>query len=447
MFRSGLVSGQLLGRSAIALAFALGAASGVAGVSAQDGTPEAGGPPPIPANCVVVADGLLNPRHLALGEDGTLYISEAGNGGSEETATSETGRAEIGTPVTDNERLQNTANSATPASETDGDPVNPFLTSTRGDSGRISVVSPDGEQSVLSDGFISYSDGVGPEGLEISADGTTLYLAVGGTGLVSGEGVAPGENTFFTVDIATGEATAVVDLGAYEEANNPDGTDINPNLYGSGIGPDGQLYVIDTGANIVYTVDPDTGDFAPYVVFPTLDVIMRESGAPVSDEAIADAAGRQVVPTDIAFAADGTPIVSFLSGFWPEGAPSIVTVTADGTIAPYLTGVDGLVALTTGPDGALYAAQISGDLSTFAPGNVFRVGTDGTSEPVLENLVAPHGLIFDDEGGLYVITGALALDSEPNGQVLYCEGVAAPETAAAPVSAGFAATLPGAVRP
>lgn len=82
--------GHLSRRDLIKLAGGAGlAATGLAafgldgrGALAQGATPAAGGPP-LPPGAKVVASGLLNPRYIAIADDGTLYVSEAGEGGNE----------------------------------------------------------------------------------------------------------------------------------------------------------------------------------------------------------------------------------------------------------------------------------------------------------------------------------------------------------------------------
>ena len=76
----------ILRRQALSLALALGVTvlGGAAPVLAQDATPAAGPPmemPPPPEWAEVVATGLANPRGMAFGADGALYIAEAGIGG------------------------------------------------------------------------------------------------------------------------------------------------------------------------------------------------------------------------------------------------------------------------------------------------------------------------------------------------------------------------------
>lgn len=435
LVRPGSVPSRLL-RPAFAVAIAAGVAlSGLSGALAQDATPEgAGGPPaapPIPESCSVVASGLNSPRHILVADDGSILISEAGIGGDETTDESEVGTSEIGTPAAE-ESVAGEATAEAATADEAGAEENPFAASSRGYTGQITIVTADGEQAVFGDGFVSYADGVGPAGMTF-ADGL-LYVVVGGTAIVGGRDELDGENSLFAIDPISGTVTQVAAFGANEIAENPDGTDVNSNLYGLGLGPDGLLYVVDAGGNAVYTVDPVTGEAALFYTFPTLDVIMGDDAPP-------EAADRQVVPTDIAFSVDGNPIVSFLSEGWPAGAPSIVEILPDGTLETLATDLSLVVSIQPGPDGLLYAAELTTDITTFAPGRVVAIDVDDPgAEPVvaLDGLFAAHGLAFTDAGDLYVGVGAVAMGPEPMGQVLLCTGVAgaAGDTdAATPVAA------------
>ena len=86
--------------------------------------------------------------------------------------------------------------------------------------------------------------------------------------VVQSRSAADGTGEVSVVDLATGEAAQVAELGSFELENNPDGTDVNPNLYGMDLGADGLLYVNDAGGNTLYSVDPATGEFALVGVVP-----------------------------------------------------------------------------------------------------------------------------------------------------------------------------------
>jgi sugar lactone lactonase YvrE len=369
------------------------------GAAAQEGPPE---------GCEVVAEGLVNPRQIAFGDDGTLYVTEAGSGGDEVlTPPAEEAPEEVlGTPA-----AEVVEEAATPPPD-GGEPP-----PTRGDTGQVTAVAPDGTQSVLATGLASYSFGSGPVG--IVAAGGVVWVAVGGAGPSLGLDQIPTENSVVSIDPATGTVAVVAELGTFEVDNNPDGTDVNPNLYGMDLGAEGQLYVADAGGNTVFRVDPATSTFTLLGVIPERPL----PGAATPEAAAtpaAEAPTLQAVPTAVEVGADGNVYVGLLGE--PQGSAQILIAQADGSFIEAVTGLTAVVGVALGPDGALYASQLTTDFEAFAPGNVVRVNPDGTSEPVVEGLPVPHGIAFGADGALYVVTNSLALGpGEPQGQVLRCE--------------------------
>ena len=378
---------------------------GVSRATAQDATPEAGGPPalpPLPEGATVVADGLWNPRYVAIADDGTVYVTEVGIGGDEvfppevaaEEATPE------GEPV------------ATPVTEEA--PV-----STRGYTGQITQVAPDGAVSVIAAGLASYSDGVGPTGIAV-LDGQ-VYFNIGGAAVLAGVEPLDGENGLHHLDPATGEVMQIAEFNTFEIENNPDGTDVNPNLYGLTASPDSQLIVVDAGGNTLFNVDPATGEFALWAVVPNLTEL---SGVEPGE----GQPPRQPVPTDGAYDADGVYFQALLSEGWPEDGASIVTVSDEGAFGAVVNGRSMVTGVAFGPDGQLYFSQLMDIFAADAPpfGTIFRANVaDGTVEPVVEGLLMPHGIAFDGDGNLYVTTQVLMTTPEmAMGQLVRIDGVA-----------------------
>jgi sugar lactone lactonase YvrE len=386
----------------------LGAAFGLlvsgSAVAMQDASPVPG--PALPAGCSVVASGLVNPRYVAVAPDGTIYISESGTGGDEvlqmpaEPAASPEAGAAAATPVTDE---------------------GPGAGGTRGFTGQVTKIAPDGTQSVLASGLPSYLMGgvesTGPAGIAVAPDGSVV-LAIGG----SGPGAAfldalPNENSVVRIDPATGEVTLLADIGAYERANNPEPTDIDSNLYGLDVGDDGTIYVNDAGGNTTYSVPAAGGE-------PTVLAVHPELPLPEGMQAPPGVTGLDPVPTGLA-AVDGAVLVGYLSGGpFPPGAAKVVRVGLDGTISDVATGLTMVVDVETGPDGQLYTSQISTDflVQPPAPGNVIRVQGDGSQQVVVDGLMLPNGVAFDAAGNLLVVVGAAA--GPGNGMLLSCAGVA-----------------------
>jgi sugar lactone lactonase YvrE len=332
--------------------------------------------PPLPAGATVVAEGLINPRHLAIAPDGTIYVTEVGTGGEEVTPRS-----------------------------------------ARGYSGRISRIAPDGMTDVLVSGLVSYGEGVGAAGIAL-LDGT-LYYTLGGVGVDGGFEPLPEEATLNRFDPETGTVALVAKMGQYEVDNNPDRSDVSTNLYGIAPHPDGSLLVTDAGANVLHRVDPRSGRFELVGVIPGLPRITGREPAEGERQ-------RQSVPTSVAVN-DGVIHVSLLSQNWPPDAPSIVTVDDDGGFTPILRGGSMIVSTAFGPDGSLYFSQLIDVGGDSRIGSVRRVRDDRTSEPVIEGLTLPHGIAFDDAGNLFVATNALLSTPEATlGQLLRFDNVAAP---------------------
>lgn len=397
-------------RCLIAVLFGLAGLVGLTGVAAQEATPEA-----LPTGCSVVADGLINPRYIAIANDGTLYVTEAGNGGDEVLSTPEAEDEEA-------PQLEATPEDGDAAAAAGAEEEGPQL-GTRGNTGRVTAVSPDGDQSVVADGLPSYQEGVGPAGIVLGAG--VIWISVGGAAVSIGIEPLENENSILQIDVATGEVTQIAELGSYEEANNPDGTDVNPNLYGMDIGAEGALYVNDAGGNTVYRVDPTTGEFTLLGVVPSPTLPGGEA-SPTADEEQGEP--LQPVPTGLFVGADGNVYVVTLGALTP-GAAALLIAQADGSFVEVATGLTTGIGVTLGPDGALYVSQ----LASFAgeqpgPGNVVRIGADGTAETVVDGIPFPHGIAFDAAGNLYVVANSTVFGpppSEPNGQVWRCDGVAA----------------------
>jgi len=235
----------------------------------------------------------------------------------------------------------------------------------------------------------------------------------------------PAENTVSAININDGSVRLVAEIGPYEVENNPDGTDVNPNLYGLGVAADGTVYVADAGGNTIYQIAPDTGEFSLFAVVPNLTDLT--GATPTAEEQAQQPGPRQPVPTSVAIAPDGTITVVLLSEGW--NGPSVLDYQADGSYTARQTDpLSTIVNATYGPDGLLYVSQLTADFSgeTPAPGAVFRIEADGTATPVVQGLFLPHGIAFDaTSGGLYVTTNSIISSPDaPLGMVLRFDGIA-----------------------
>jgi sugar lactone lactonase YvrE len=361
------------------------------------------GTPSLPPGVTLIANNLINPRFISVADDGNLYVSEAGTGGDEQFFAP---AGAEGTPA------------ATPVSAASPTPETPM--GTRGTSGQVTMIAPDGTATVVASGLPSYALGMestGPAGIEF-ADGM-IWLAVGGSGPAAAFlDALPNENSVVSIDPATGTVTNLADIGAFERANNPHPAAVDTNLYGLARADDGMLFVADAGGNAVYQVDPDSDALTLVAVLDDIPLPEGAAGPPM----------LQAVPTGVAINPDGGLYVGLLSGGpFPPGAAKVLAVAADGAVTDEATDLTMVVDVKLGPDGNLYASQISTNFLSEppAPGSIVRILSDGTQEVVVEGLMLPNGIDFDADGNLYIVAGAVAFGA-PSGMVLRADGIASP---------------------
>ncbi|HEY8599480.1 MAG TPA: ScyD/ScyE family protein [Thermomicrobiales bacterium] len=353
-----------------------------------------------PGDRTTVASGLINPRFVTVAPDGTLYVTEAGNGG-----------AEVLPP------------------NPDGPPGPP---ATRGYSGRVTKVAPGGAQSVLTGGLPSYSEGVGPTGVVYAAG--ALWITVGGAAALAGLDPLNYEGTILRIDPTTGIVNTTADIRANEVANNPDGTDINPNPYGLALAADGQLYAADAGGNTIYRLNPTTWELTLAKILPLVPA------APSASPTL------HAVPTGVSADLAGNVLIGELPGELTPGAGQVVRLAPDGTLTTVASGLTTVTGVAVGPDKQVYVSQLFGGFGENGPtpGNVVRVLPNGTTQVVAADLPAPQGIAFDAAGNLFVATNTASFGPPPptpNGEVVRIAGVATPATV---TFSDVSSTTPGA---
>ena len=316
----------------------------------------------------VVVTGLNNPRGLAFGPEGALYIAEAGSGGAGPCA-----------PGPEGIRCY-------------------------GDTGAISRYDPrTGSIEAVVTGLPSLategSFATGPHHVSLQGRGNLFFtIGFGGNPALRETQFGDAGSNFARIGRATpsGSWRLQEDLGAFEIGSNPTGDEVDSNPYGLLALP-GKRIVADAGANALLEIGTNR-HIRALATFPN---------SPNPWDA---------VPTSVTRGPDGAYYVSQLTGFpFPVGGANVYRVPAEGgTPTIYASGFTHIVDLAFGPDGSLYVLEIAenGLLDAFGTfnfdGALLRVAPDGTRTELLDGvLFAPGGLAIDGKGAIYVTNNGI----------------------------------------
>jgi sugar lactone lactonase YvrE len=343
------------------------------------------------AEKTVIAAGLHNPRGLAIGPDGEIYVAEAGKGGDGPCALGPEG-----------ERCHGQTGAVVRIDRRHG-------TVSRLVTGLPSAASADG------------SFATGPHGITLAGVGKT-YVTIGYAGdpanRVADFGVDGSSYARLVRATASGRWKFVADLGDYEGENNPTGDESDSNPYGV-LALAGRTVVADAGANALNAVAAN-GTISTLAVFPDRLVEAPDFlGLPAGTLIPMD-----TVPTSVTRGPDGHFYVGQLTGFpFPIGGARIFRVPAQGgTPEVVADGFTAIVGLAFAPDGSLYVLELArnGLLAAFTDGDwtgaLIRIAADGTRTEIAAGLlVAPGGIAIDTRGGVYVTNNSIFAGS---GEVL-----------------------------
>jgi hypothetical protein len=338
-------------------------------------------------NVTVFATGLASPRGLKFGPDGDLYVAEAGAGGTISTVGS---CAQV------------------PA------PIGSYL---GGNTGRISKLDKSGNRTTVASGFPSTLAAQGDlQGVaDIAFLNGTLYAVTAGGGCSHGNASSP--NIIARVDIKSGSWNAIANLSQFLQSHPA----AYPNL--ADFEPDGTFYSLIAYDNRLYTVEPNHGQ-----LFST------SASGDLREELDISKQQGHIVPTSVAvnngkfyignlglfpITPDSSKIMSFNTGGCPSPfliglgcGDELQKLRLSGSRAGFTT----VVAVDFGPDGLLYAIELSAATGFPTPGDgkVVRLNRVGDIEDVATGLSVPTGMTFGADGYLYVSNFGAA----PIGQIV-----------------------------
>ena len=317
----------------------------------------------------VVMRGLDNPRGLAFGPEGGLYVVEAGRGG---TGPCQTLRG---------------------------------MLQCYGATGAVTRLWGGKQERVVTD----LPSQVDPAGQSVGAQDISfqgrggLYITVGfGGNPALRSNFGPDGSMFGTLvhAPASGKWKVIADISNYETTANPAGNPIDSNPFGI-IAEAGARIVTDAGGNDLLRIAAN-GAISTIAVFPRT------------------ARNLDPVPTGLTVGPDGAYYLGELTGApFHNGDARIYRVVPGSAPQVILTGFKTILDLAFGPDGSLYVVEYAGGATGLGPGGrLLRVLPNGTRETVLEGLDHPTSVLVDDDGTIYVTNRGVTIG---NGEVLKVE--------------------------
>jgi hypothetical protein len=333
---------------------------------------------PFSANVTVFATGLNNPRGLAFGPGGGLYVAEGGLGGSLMTTSADC------TQVPD---------------------VGPY---SGGFTARISKIDPNGVRTTVAGNLPSSQTSAASGSLvsgvaDVAFAGGQLYALEAGAGC--SHGLLGSDNAILRVN-PDGTTTQVADLSQFQKSHpvaHPNPGDFEP---------DGTWYSMVAVRGDLYAVEPNHGE---------IDRINPAAGA-ISRVIDVSASQGHIVPTALAY--KGNFFFGNLGTFpVTPGSESLFKVTPSGQLTTWATGLTTVLGLVAGPRDQLYALE-----SMTAPGfpgpgepgtgRVVRIDPSGAQTVIATGLSFPTAMTLGPDGALYVSNLGFGGPAPGLGQIL-----------------------------
>jgi hypothetical protein len=272
-----------------------------------------------------------------------------------------------------------------------------------GNTARISKIDKAGNRTTVASGFPSAQSSDATKDTSGVADvaflGNALYAVLAGGGCSHGSAIP---NAVVKVNVKSGEWKILANLSSFVESHPaayPDVADFEP---------DGIFYSLISYRDLLYTVEPNHGQ-----------VFSISPGGDLKEAIDISEAQGHIVPTSIV-ARDDIFYVGNLNTFpITLNASKILTLSKDPRSIDPVPGLDlpaelkvvgsragfaTVVAVDIGPDGLLYALELSAAVGYPTPGDgkVVRLNRAGVIEDVVTGLAVPTGMTFGPDGFLYV---------------------------------------------
>jgi hypothetical protein len=314
-----------------------------------------------PVEVSVYARGLNNPRGLAFGPDGDLYVAEGGRGGT------------ITTTPMDCKQVPG---------------VGPYSGSYTG--GRISRIDHHGHRFTVTNKFPSSQTNAMTGSLvsgvaDVAFIGDDLYALTAGSGC--SHGLKGTYNGVARVDM-DGKIHWIANLSAYQKhhpVQNPEPDDFEP---------DGTWYSMVALRGALYALEPNHGE----LVKVRLDGDVRR---------VVDVSASQghIVPT--ALAHHGHFFIGNLNTFpIVAGSSKVLMLTRHGQLWPVADRLTTVLGIAFDRSGCMFVLENTTGKGNLAPtpgtGKVVRIEPSGARHVVISGLVLPSAMTFGPDGALYV---------------------------------------------